>query len=56
MRVSKAWSGGAGDVAAQVFEVLPLMGGAADLGMEAKALRVDTALWGGWRRLAGDGL
>ena len=28
--------GGAGDVAAQVFEFLPLMGGAADLGMEAE--------------------
>ncbi|MCA1603726.1 MAG: hypothetical protein LC776_19495 [Acidobacteria bacterium] len=37
-------------------EFLPLMGGAADLGMEAEALLVDTA-HGGRRRLAGrDGL
>ncbi len=35
--------GGAGDVAAQVLEFLPLMRGAADLGMQAKALLVDTA-------------
>jgi hypothetical protein len=34
--------GGAGDVAAEVFEFLPLMGGTAHLGMEAKALLVDT--------------
>jgi hypothetical protein len=48
--------GGAGDIAAQVFEFLPLMGGAAHLGMEAKAVLVDTALWRGLRRLARDGL
>jgi len=33
-----------------------LMGGAAPLGMEAKALFADTALGGGRRRLAGDGV
>ena len=32
------------------------MGGAADLGMEAKALRVDTALLGGGGSLCGAGL
>ena len=36
-------NGGAGDVAAQVFELLALIGGAAHLGMQAEALRVDTA-------------
>ena len=30
--------GGAGDVAAQVLQLLALIGGAADLGMEAEAL------------------
>ena len=48
--------GGAGDVAAQVFELLALMGGAAHLGMEAKALLVDTAHGGRWRLSCRDGL
>ena len=39
-----------------MFEFLPLMGGAAHLGMEAKALRIDTALGRGRRLLARDGL
>ncbi len=38
--VGNGWTG---NVSAQVFEFLALMGGAADLGMEAKALLVDTA-------------
>jgi len=42
-------NGGAGDVAAQVFQLLALMGGAAHLGMEAEALRVDAADGGQWR-------
>ncbi len=36
-------NGGAGDVAAQVFQLLALMGSAAHLGMEAEALRVGAA-------------
>ena len=48
--------GGAGDIPAQVFEFLPLMGGAAHLGMEAKALCADTVLFCGQHLLAGDGL
>ena len=38
--VGNGWTG---NVSAQVFEFLALMGGTADLGMEAKALLVDTA-------------
>ena len=44
-----AGGGGAGDVAAQVFQLLALIGGAAHLGMEAEALRVDAARGGQWR-------
>ena len=49
-------NGWAGDVAAQMLEFAALMGGAAHLGMEAKALFADTALLGGRCRLAGDGV
>jgi hypothetical protein len=49
-------NGGAGDVAAQGFQLLALMGGAAHLGMEAEALRVDTAHWGRWRLSGRDSL
>ena len=41
--------GGAGDVAAQLLQLLALMGGAAYLGMEAEAVRVDAAHGGQWR-------
>ena len=44
-------NGGAGDVAAQVFQLFALMGGAAHLGMEAEALRVDAAHGRQWRLL-----
>ncbi|MCA1852130.1 MAG: hypothetical protein LC647_06975, partial [Beggiatoa sp.] len=43
-------------MAGWVFEFLPLMGGAAHLGVEAKALRVDTAHGGRWRLSCRDGL
>ena len=49
-------NGGTGDVAAQVLQLFALMGGAAYLGVEAKALCVDAALLSGWRRLARDRL
>jgi hypothetical protein len=45
-------NGGTGDVAAQVLQLLAQIGGAAYLGVQAKALRVDAALLSGWRRLA----
>ena len=51
--VGNGWTG---NVSAQVFEFLALMGGAADLGMEAKALLVDTVHGGKWRLLWRDGL
>lgn len=37
-------NGGASDVAAQMFECPPLLCGAAHIGMQAIALRADTAL------------
>ena len=40
-----ATKGGTGDVATQAFEGRPLMGAAVNVGMQAKALGRDTALW-----------
>jgi len=37
--------GGARDIAAQTFEGVPLMGAASRIGMQAKPLGTDTALW-----------
>jgi hypothetical protein len=51
--VGNGWTG---NVSAQVFEFLALMGVAADLGMEAKALLIDTAHGGKWWLLCRDGL
>ncbi len=41
---------------ALAFELVPLIDGSTYLGMQAKALFVDTALWRGRRRLAGESL
>ncbi len=38
--------GGTGDVATEAFECWPLKGAAVHVGMQAKALGPDTALWG----------
>ena len=48
--------GGAGDVVAQLLELVALIHGAAHRGVEAEALLVDTALWRILRLQAGDGL
>ena len=47
--------GGASDVATQVFECVALMGGAAHVGMQAKALCTDTAWLGMQPFAAGNG-
>ena len=51
--VGNRWTG---NVSAQVFELVALIDGATHFGMQAKALRVDTALLGGRCRLGRDGL
>ena len=48
--------GGACDIAAQLFEFVALIHGAAYLGMEAEPLRVGTALFGRLHLSAGDRL
>ena len=48
--------GGAGNIAAQLFEFIALIHGAAHFGVEAESLRVGTALLGRLRIKAGDRL
>ncbi len=45
--------GGAGDIAAQVFEFSALLGATAHLGMQAEAVRIGTQCLRGLRRSAG---
>jgi hypothetical protein len=49
-------NGGAGDIAAQAFEFLTLIGATAHRCMQAEAVRVDTAWLRGIRLSAGDRL